>query len=283
MLLLVTWMLSVHAQQPCAKPTTLLDLEREVRRADYALAAGSDRQLTAAAAAAEQALECLSEVATTADAAAYHRVEALTATQQGDEAGAAASLRSVLAIDPDWTPPPELREAFHEARTTPAVAIFDLKPPAEGYLVVDGQRTSAAPSRRPYLLQHVSSAGRVRMTAYIDVGERVPRYPVAEPIAVAEPLAPAPRRRTDSAAIPLVIAGGAGMVAGIALYGDAHRAAREHYPGLVSADQATYWRETLAPRYYAGITLFGLGLASAGGGAVILLTDGAGIGIRGHW
>ena len=90
------------AAPPCATPVTARDFHQKVADGDAAYA---DMDLTAFQAARVEArgmVPCLSEPLTPAQAAGFHRLEALGAFLARDHASAVASLRALVAAAPGY-------------------------------------------------------------------------------------------------------------------------------------------------------------------------------------
>jgi hypothetical protein len=146
-----------------------------------------DAQLfSAASAALDQSLTCQTEPLSAIQIAAYHRVRALAAFFEENEPATVLSFQACLATMPGYALPIEiapeghpLRKQFEQAKLFSAGDVFDLPAPADGWITIDGNRTLAAPSARPFVFQRFGSTGQVLSTAYVAVGTPVPTYPMA--------------------------------------------------------------------------------------------------------
>ncbi|MEZ4240276.1 MAG: hypothetical protein R3F59_29795 [Myxococcota bacterium] len=198
-------------------------------------------------------LACQQEPVTPVQAASYHRVRALAAFFDADALGTVLSFQAVLATMPGYQLPlqiaPEghpLRQRFEEAKQFAPGDVFELVPPAHGWLTVDGTRTRNAPAARPFVFQRLDDDGSVKQTAYVGTGSPVPSYPTAVPTmstAAPVPVLPPPPKRRVSA--PLVATGAVLGAAAAGMYGASFLFRGQYDEAVAAGDEArirsTYW------------------------------------------
>jgi hypothetical protein len=264
--MMLPWLAASVARADCDGRT----LTDAVTRAESAFVDMDETTFRTASSDAQVTLDCLSEVLTPVQVAAYHRVRALGAFLGGDHARATLDFRAVLGTQPGYVLPQEiapvghpLRADFEGSKQFADAERFGLPAPAEGWLLVDGQRSAQAPAGRPFLLQWLDDDGVVSLSAWIDVGDPVPRYPQAVAAAPAPAPVPAPVERRGGA---LTWVGVSTAVVGGGLYGAAF-VTRGRYEAAVDAG------DEQAIRGMHGLTngLTGAGVALMGGGAVMTL------------
>lgn len=281
-------MLTVATAQAACDPMTIPELHEELAAAEAAFVAADEVTFFGAAARAVDGIPCLASPLEAPDAIRFHAVRAMVHSVSGQPDAALVAFRAVLELDPSWQMPDALVPAGHplrsqveQARSLVPPSSMQLPPPAEGWLVVDGKRTAAAPSDRPFLVQWLE--GDVpRLSQLVITPPAVWGWPVAPAESQAE-LTPAPdpqplvelppidHRAHRAATGWVLLGGGVGTAAaGAALYGATLSAWTRGSVGLVGADQSSYWTE-LAPRYYAGAGLLGAGAVVAATGLVVEL------------
>jgi hypothetical protein len=222
---------------------------------------------------AEDTLVCLTEPLTVIDAASLHRLKGLQAFLQGDQPGATLAFQAVLYTQPGYVLPLDvapvghpLRDTFDEAARYKDPGLFPLDAPESGWLGIDGRRTQAAPSARPYLFQRFQADGAVVETRWVPAGQAPPPYPIRQNVPLEVPLpgpapspSPAPVTRADPKG-PLRVAGVALTVLGAAAYSGAFVARNQYDTAVLSGDRQDI-------RSYHGLTN-GLALGGSLGGAV---------------
>ncbi len=138
--------LMAHAA-PCPQPSEVADFEVAARNGERAFAAMDLPGLTRARADALRILPCLSERVEASVAADFHRMMALAAFTQGDEAQVRAEFHAARRLDPTYAIPEQVVPPGH-----PLSVLYDraleeplddrglepVIPPLGGYVVVDG-------------------------------------------------------------------------------------------------------------------------------------------------
>ena len=255
----------------CPEPVPVRELSQTVSLGDAAYTAMDEEAFNAAQADAARMLPCLGEEMTSANAASYHRLQALGAFLERDHAGTVASFRAVLGAAPGYVLPEDLAPPNHPMRVDFEVAqgavsapLQPLPRPRTGWVKVDGRSDAEAPVDRPWVFQHLDDDGQVVNTALVPPGGAVPEY--------------ASRGRVASAAagprlsVPLAVTAGVATVASGALF----LAAR--------GSEATFWDPTTPNADLDGLRTRTntLGWLSAGVG-VVAVGAGAGAVISGTW
>jgi hypothetical protein len=167
----------------CPEPTSAKALVQEVSSGDAAFAELDDTGFSSALARSLEMVPCLSETVTPGQAALFHKLHALGAFVDRDDAGAVAHFRSVVAASPGYKLPESLAPEGHPLRTHFAVAEGTiavpeplLPVPKDGTVHVDGRRSTTAPLDRPFLYQRLDGAGQVVESALLTSGQQVPAY-----------------------------------------------------------------------------------------------------------
>ncbi|MEQ1508726.1 MAG: hypothetical protein ABMB14_41245 [Myxococcota bacterium] len=194
-----------------------------------------------AAARLDRALDCQTDALTAIQIASYHKVRALAAFFDADEAATILSFQAALNTMPGYALPLEiapdgnpLRQQFEKAKLYAPGETFDLSPPADGWLTIDGVRTTAAPASRPFVFQRFGSAGEVQDTDYVAVGSPVPSYPKVA-VAVTRDVEPdPPKKKVNGALVGSGIALGA-VSAG--LYGVAFATRGAYDDAVLAGDE----------------------------------------------
>ena len=171
------------------------------------------------------AIPCLSETLSDTLVASFYLQVALDHFLVGDESGVVQAFRSLLDIEPSYQLPDNLapprhalRTLFSQARMAPPSPTTPLPAPNRGWLAVDGEASSVAPTDRPYLLQVVNSAGTPTLSAYLRPGDPLPEYPV-DALAVPGDSG----RSARSWNVPLLVAAAGSALASGTLYALASR------------------------------------------------------------
>ena len=131
-------------------------------------------------------LACLTERASNDLIQDYHLLKALTAFLDGDKVSTVASLRALLALDPEYQIPATIAPVGHpfqrllvEARSTTETTERELIDPDQGLLLlndVEGKRRSL---QRASLVQWVDRAGTPCWSAYLQPNQSVPLWVLA--------------------------------------------------------------------------------------------------------
>lgn len=261
---------TAQAAPSCPEPVTARAFYQQVSAGDMAYVAMDLDAFHQARMKARQMVPCLSEAITPAQAAGYHRLEALGAFLGRDHAGAVAALKALVGAAPGYQLSTELapdghplRLYFSIAEGTPAAPTRTMAPLPEGWVAIDGATTTEWPVDRPYLLQSFDSGGQVESTALRSVGQPPVEEPKNRGMRVTA--------KTRTARTLSLVSGGAAVVAG-GLYLGARASSKQFWdPSTPSAELAGLRSRTNT-----------LGWASAGVGVVAVGTGGAAI-LVGTW
>ncbi len=173
------------AHAVCEPAATNLQLQAALSDAEVAFSQMDLAGFEHASDAASEDLGCLGEPLTLPDAAAVHRVEALASFVDGDRSRTVLGLQAVRELQPGYRLPPSiapenhpLRADWERAQELASGASRDLSRPAEGWLLIDGVRTTALPLDRPSIYQHLDDQGYVLSSRYLDPGDEVPAYEI---------------------------------------------------------------------------------------------------------
>lgn len=181
----------------------------------------------------QEELSCLSTPMTPPAAGAYHRIEALSAYLNGDEAAASVRFQASALADPDWVFPealaPEgnpLQLLYVSARSTPVAGERSAPPLTCAALSVDGQE-GVIPDGLPAILQLSDhDTGAVLWTHYLEPDAAVPEWKSLEALSDRDctlPMTPSQRRLTRR----LLIGAGASALSAGALGLAARQSAAE--------------------------------------------------------
>lgn len=167
----------------CPETATAKALVQEVTAGDAAFSELDDEGFVASRARALKLLPCLGETITPGQAALFHKLQALGAFVDRDDAAAVAYFRSVVAASPGYQLPESLAPSGHPLRTHFAVAEGAvpvpeplLPVPKDGAIHVDGRRATTAPLDRPWVYQRLDGSGAVVESALLTPGDAVPTY-----------------------------------------------------------------------------------------------------------
>ena len=151
-----------------------------VRRADDRYLAMDLDGFTGARDEAREAVDCLVIVITPADAAAFHRMEALDAFLAQDDARTIEGFRAVLALQPRHQLPDALapkgnplHDLFVEAAKLPPSSTEPVELSGRDQLYIDGVLIAARPTDRPTIAQITDDEGTVKVSTYLLPGEEL--------------------------------------------------------------------------------------------------------------
>lgn len=171
------------AAEPCGDATTTNRLHVHLGTAEMAYRDVDPAGLASAMDAARQTMTCLAEPMRPADVAAMHRMVGIGWFAEGDEAATLRAFMATVMVLPQWELPSSLggeghplRDAHELARSLVTDQRTPLSEPAEGWVLVDGQRADGLPVGRPYVFQRFDGSGTVLETLYVDVDQPVPQY-----------------------------------------------------------------------------------------------------------
>jgi len=226
MTLLLAWIAAALAGT-CERPSTSAMLAQTLSKAESAFVEMDLTRFEETHFTASKQLECLEELVNPADAAAFHRLEALAAFVAEDDRATRSSFRASLSIQPEFTlperiaPPGNPLDALYgEAAAMGPSPTLPLTPPPDLLLYVDGTRSNVHATEQPFILQGVALSGEVGHTAYVPEGNPVPAWAMAavpeEPPPPLPTPAPVARRQAKSA---LFIASGTTLALSAVLYG----------------------------------------------------------------
>lgn len=177
--LLATWT-SVAVAADCPVPTTQIDLDAMLERAEVSYRDLDSDGFYANLDSAMLDLPCLSDVLTTTTAAHIHRVQAVLLYGQGNSGGTISAFAAANAVDPAGTLAPDLVPEGHElgvlSRSSLPSETIRLDPPASNTrIVIDGETTRVLPTQRPVIAQIVSD-NAVTTSIYLQPGDPFPSY-----------------------------------------------------------------------------------------------------------
>lgn len=169
----------------CDKPSSSLDLSGAVQRAETAWKEMNDASLNEALQDASTALECIDEVVSSKDVAAFFRAQALGHFLIGDTERALRALWTAKLTQPTYQFPESMAGVDHPlvrmyetVAYRPSEATVPLLAPESGSFFVNGGEDSNpgfAAGGRPYVFQQVDEAGGVVQTIAVPAGGR-PSY-----------------------------------------------------------------------------------------------------------
>ncbi len=258
----------------CEETTTLAQLA-SASRAGEAAFAGLDAEglLTQSTLARAKILPCVGQSLTTREAAAFHRLMALEAFINGEEARAKREFHAARKLDPGYSLPADVAGEGHpllvlyeEAARTPDGEAEPVYPPEGGWVLVAGVRNAARYSQTPVVIQVFAASGALLETRYVHSGEALPRWGVnpfgltAEDIGLTRNLPRDPR--------PWFVATAAAFVASGIFYAIAMDAKRTYQnPATQDAELSSYASRANAlgagaiAAASAGFVCTGLGIA----------------------
>lgn len=219
---------------------------------------------------ARQMVGCLQEPLTPAQAAGFHRLEALAAFIDRDHARAVLSLRALVAAAPGYQLPADLAPEGHPlglyftiAEQSPTVPGAPLPAMVDGWAQIDGASSTEWPIDRPYLYQELSPSGQVRISAIQNSGASPPGFEKGASVADRGRDAEARTARTLG-----VVSVGSAVLAG-GMYLGARASSRTFWdPATASSELEALRRRTNT----LGAVAAGFGVVSVGtGGAAMIV------------
>jgi hypothetical protein len=256
-----------RAAAPCAEPVTARAFHQVVSLADAAYSQMDLEGFQAARLQARQMVPCLAEPITPAQAAGFHRLEALGEFLGRNHAGSVSALRALASAAPGYELSEELAPQGHPlqmyyeiARGTVSVAPVPI-PPEEGrWFHIDGAAATERPIDRPYLFQSFEEGGRVTTSSLVKAGKLPPGFTAPGP-----DLPRVDRKRT-ARSLAWVSVGSAAVAGG--LYLGARSASNKFWdPTTPRSDLDALRTRTNA----LGWTSAGVGLVAMGTGGAALL------------
>lgn len=247
----------------CPVPTTALDLERRLTRAEQGFADIDSVALRTALEQARQTLPCLAEPITPGVAARFHRAEALAALDANNRALAEQAFASARAAEPEYVLPSayatETVREIYTAVNPDQGATQPLARPRSGSVKLDGVEAKARPLERPTVYQLLGTRGEVVETAYLLPGMPTPAYEEEDV------------RARKGARVALLVGGAGGVVAAGALYASAAGVRSGPYAEAVSGweDRGSEADRTRAEGLYATNHALVIGSAALAGLGVL--------------
>lgn len=214
MIALVLFLLTLMAEAGCDSAS----LAQEVERAEDAFASMDRAAFDTAVVNGRTTLDCLTDGLVPTACADWHRVLALEAFLRGDSADVVAAFHAMSSILPGYelspviAPPGHaLGRLFEEAKLVAVDGTAELEAPAEGWIAIEGERGSTAPTGRPFVFQRFAEDGSVLQTTYVDVGDPLPVYPTvtSTSVSLAPPAAPKHNKALTGTGIALGVVSGA--------------------------------------------------------------------------
>ncbi len=259
------------AEPSCPEPVTARAFHQQVAAGDSAYVDMDVEAFQAARSKAREMVPCLAEPVTPAQAAGFHRLEALGNFLARDHAASVASLRSLVAAAPGYTLSDDLAPAGHPLRLYFEIAENSVAAPTaplpslgSGWAQIDGTTTTSWPVDRPFLYQSFERSGAVASSSLVRVGESPPGFDDSVAGAVVS------RRTRTARTLGFVSLGSAAVAGGL-------------YLGA-RASSAQFWDPTTASAELDGLRTRtnALGWASTGLGVLAVGTGGAAI-FAGTW
>ncbi len=167
----------------CTEATTLTGFIAAAQQGELAFANMDMVGLTQARKGALQQIPCLGEPVTTDVAAAFHRMMAMAAFTQGDEAGTLAEFHAARRLQPGYTIPEAVAPEGHplvdlyERSVDAAEGSLDPTiPPLGGWVTVDGVRGAPRPTGISTILQSFEADESIDRTLYLLPGASTPSF-----------------------------------------------------------------------------------------------------------
>lgn len=263
-----------QAQPTC--PATVAEFSAAIDDAENAFASLDLAGLRASAADARGEIGCLPGAIPPILAARLHRVEALRAFADADEAGARRALLAARVLDPTGELPARVVPADHPIRKLDPGAQSQLpasvvvSAPTAGRVVFDGSVRLDRPSDRPTVLQLVDNRGAVTLGAYLWPEAPMPPYPISVATAPSASTSTATvKPRSGSISVPLAIVGGVGLAAAGVTYALAGGSHAEFVDPTTPVAEIPALYETTNTLVYASIACAAVGVGT-GATAVIV-------------
>lgn len=204
----------------CARSWSTGDLVEAIASADQGTSRMDAASLLSSRDAVLARLACVNEPLTGAAIGAVHRVVATAASLEHQDVRIAPALAGMLAADPGYQLSLALYPEGHPIRgllshATILLRDSDTRPLItlpSGWLEVDGQHATGAPTARPAVVQEIDGEGRVVETRYLWPEDALGRW---EPTMATRAVKTHPRR------VPFLVATAASVVATGVLYGAA--------------------------------------------------------------
>ena len=179
---------ALASEPACTSSGTSQGFADAALAAEVAFARIDRDALDAASEAAAAALGCISEPIGAPDAAAFHRLRAMVAFVDHDFVAVQAEFHAARRLEPGYVIPPSVAPSGH-----PLVSLYeaslvaaegDLQPvqaPGGGWILVDGVRGAARPSRISVLVQGFDPDGRLAHSAWLPVAAPLPDWATPPP------------------------------------------------------------------------------------------------------
>jgi hypothetical protein len=163
----------------CASERSVADVQATLDAIDAAYVRADTVAFSATQADLLNDVACASEVLPRGVVAKVHRARGLRAFAERDIDGTYAAFAASKFIEPNFVFPDDFLPDGHPIRADyeradPASEELALKPPATGYLLLDGSPGDKRPIDRAVVLQYISDRGRVNTTAYLMPSDRMP-------------------------------------------------------------------------------------------------------------
>lgn len=259
-----------HAQPTC--PATVAEFAAAIDDAENAFASLDLAGLRSSVADAASEIGCLPGAIPPILAARLHRVEALRAFADADEAGARRALLAARVLDPTGEIPARVVPVDHPIRMldpgpqSQLPASVFVSAPLAGRVVFDGSVRLDRPADRPTVLQLVDNRGAVTLGAYLWPEAAMPPYAVAVATSTATVT---PKARSGHLSLPLAIVGGVGLAAAGVTYALAGSSHAEFVDPTTPNSEIPALYETTNTLVYASIACAAVGVGS-GATAVIV-------------
>ncbi|MBX2800386.1 MAG: hypothetical protein KTR31_22090 [Myxococcales bacterium] len=230
-------------------------LSDAVTQASDAFGQMDARAFEAAVGRVDRSLRCQPERLSAALCAQVHMVRGLHAFFNERRQTATACFWSAQLADPALELPPDLAPEGHVlyeifASADAAPAPDDLAKgwplPVDGWLLVDGQRSTVFPVDRPFVLQHMAAAGAVMGSRYVWTPEDLP---------------PSARRTTRRTRRTLLVTGLTLDLLAAAAYGASYATRSEYDRALLAQDPSDAWQ---LYRWTNGLVIGSIGTAAVG-------------------
>lgn len=255
----------VAGAAPCTAPTNTGDVALSLKAAEAAFSDLDGVRFLTETERALDSLPCVTDPVSRSLAARLHRTLGFKAFLQDDLAAAALAFSAARAAQPAYVlsmvqiPPAHPVRILYESQTTELGPTQILPSPAGASLLVDGRETQERLTGVAAVVQVVSDAGAVSLTALVPVGGSVPQYAIEVPapaqvaaatkpesVQVAPAATPAsePAESPTAGRGPVIGAAGAAILAGV-VYGVAYAGKQQWYPASATQAEADTRRWTV--------------------------------------